>query len=273
MAFMNITTSLLIATYNWPEALELSLLSAFNQSVLPNKIIIADDGSTVETKILINQLRKKSPVPLLHVWHEDNGFRKTIILNEAIKRCESDYIIQIDGDIVLDNFFIEDHLYFARKGFYIRGSRTLLNEEDTNKLITNKLVNINAFNASNKNRISCFRSRLLAKIFVRLNNPRSIEGVKGCNMSFWKNDCITTNGYNNDITGWGREDSEFAARLINAGFLKRHVKFCAVCYHLHHHFFARDNDSKNLLLLQKTMYHKVKSCVNGININSDVEVW
>ncbi|MBS1578543.1 MAG: glycosyltransferase family 2 protein [Bacteroidetes bacterium] len=267
---MRISNSLLISTYNWPEALEICLLSVFNQSILPDEIVIADDGSENNTKKLIDALRKITSIPIIHIWHEDNGFRKTIILNESIKRCNGNYIIQIDGDIILDKFFVEDHLHFAHKGFYIRGSRTLINEANTNAIISDK----NAFPGSlDKIKISSLRNRFIASVFTKLNNPLSIEGVKGCNMSFWKKDCFTVNGYNNDIMGWGREDSEFASRLINAGFLKKHVKFSAVCFHLHHDFFSRDNDEKNLQLLQETQLRKIKFCTNGINNAFSVKVW
>jgi len=93
--------SLLISTYNWPRALELCLRSALDQTRLPEEILIADDGSTDETKTVIDELRKISKVPVHHFWHEDKGFRKTIILNEAIRQSRSEYIIQTDGDILL----------------------------------------------------------------------------------------------------------------------------------------------------------------------------
>lgn len=96
-----IKTSLLISTYNWCEALNLCLNSVLRQSQQPDEIVIADDGSREDTKLLIADFSKKSPVPIIHVWHEDIGFRKTIILNKAIAKCSSDYIIQIDGDLIL----------------------------------------------------------------------------------------------------------------------------------------------------------------------------
>lgn len=105
-----IKCSLIISTYNWPQALELCLNSVAVQKHLPNEVIIADDGSDDKTKSLIDQLKKDFPVPLIHVWHEDKGFRKTIILNKAVHQSTCEYIIQVDGDVVLDKHFIGDHL-------------------------------------------------------------------------------------------------------------------------------------------------------------------
>src|ERR1700712_962551 len=105
-----IKCSLVISTYNWPQALELCLKSVATQKHLPDEVIIADDGSGEETRLLIDKYKKDFPVPLLHLWHEDKGFRKTIILNKAINQSSFEYIIQVDGDVILEKHFISDHL-------------------------------------------------------------------------------------------------------------------------------------------------------------------
>ena len=71
----NISTSLIISTYNRSDALELCVKSVLRQSLLPDEIIIADDGSKEDTGELIHQLAASSEVPIIHVWHEDLGFR------------------------------------------------------------------------------------------------------------------------------------------------------------------------------------------------------
>ena len=102
--------SLVTPTYNWPEALELLLKSVLNQSVLPDEVIIADDGSKPDTKLLIDQYKKDFPIPLIHIWHEDKGNRKPRIMNKAIAKANYEYIIEIDGDIIMNRYFIQDHL-------------------------------------------------------------------------------------------------------------------------------------------------------------------
>lgn len=71
--------SLMISTYNWKEALSLCLYSAFAQTVKPCEILIADDGSRDDTKQLIDKMRTKTDIPIVHVWHEDKGFRLSAI--------------------------------------------------------------------------------------------------------------------------------------------------------------------------------------------------
>src|SRR6185437_1204228 len=114
----NFKIGLLISTYNWPEALELVFLSILGQARMPDEILIADDGSGDDTRKLIDSYREKFNIPIRHAWHEDNGFRKSIVLNKAVKLAESDYIIEIDGDIILDHRFIADHIKQAAKGFF-----------------------------------------------------------------------------------------------------------------------------------------------------------
>ncbi len=113
------TSTLVTPTYNWPEALELLLLSLLRQTRLPDEIIIADDGSKEETKSVIDKYKEKFSVPLIHIWHEDKGNRKPAIMNKAIAQAKGDYIIEIDGDIIMEKHFVEDHLRFAEEGIEI----------------------------------------------------------------------------------------------------------------------------------------------------------
>ena len=105
--------SLVISTYNWEEALNLVLKSAKEQSHQATEIIIADDGSNYKTKDIIKSFSKD--LNLTHVWHKDNGFNKSEILNKAIIKVKNKYIIQIDGDIILHKDFIKDHVKSAKK--------------------------------------------------------------------------------------------------------------------------------------------------------------
>lgn len=128
-----ISTSLIISTYNRSDALELCVKSVLRQSLLPDEIIIADDGSKEETGELIHQLATTSVVPIIHVWHEDLGFRLATIRNKAIVKATKEYIIQIDGDIVLHKDFVKDHVRFAQKGSFVTGSRVLIREALTKR--------------------------------------------------------------------------------------------------------------------------------------------
>ena len=256
-------TSLIIATYNWPVALELVLLSLLKQSKLPDEIIIADDGSTKETKQLIEGYTNKFQCKLQHIWQADKGFQKTKILNKAIAKASGEYIIQIDGDILLHKHFIKDHIYTAKKGTFIHGSRVFLNQEITHKVFDNLTYHFSILARGISNRLNGIRSSLLSTIISSKNT--SLEGTRGCNFSYWKQDLIKANGYNEDMKGWGKEDSELSIRLMNNGLQKHKLKGKAICYHLHHNISSREGLNINTAILETTLKNKVKSCTNGIS--------
>ena len=118
--------SLIISTYNRPDALRLCMLSAFAQKVLPDEIIIGDDGSDERTREAIDGLRSLSPVPIIHVWHEDNGFRLAMMRNKCVAVASGDYIVEVDGDVIMHPLFIKDHRDFAGEGYYLKGGRANL---------------------------------------------------------------------------------------------------------------------------------------------------
>ena len=137
--------SLIICTYNWPEALGLVLSSAITQAELPNEIIVADDGSDKSTAKVIQDFSKKSIVPTIHSWQEDYGFRAAKSRNKAIAKAYGDYIILIDGDIILHPKFIQDHIDSSQPGYFIQGSRVLITQERTRDTLTNMNVNFSFF--------------------------------------------------------------------------------------------------------------------------------
>ena len=256
-------TSLIIATYNWPEALEIVLLSILKQSVLPNEILIADDGSTKETKQLIKSYSNKFKSGINHIWQKNDGFQKTSILNKSITKASGQYIIQIDGDIIIHTHFIKDHIQMAKKGFFIHGSRTFLNDSTTQKAIKNSIINFSIFSPGITNRFNSLRSLLLSKVLS--NQNKKLKGTRGCNFSFWKQDFIKVNGYNEDMTGWGKEDTELSVRLMNSGLKKLKLKCLAVCYHLHHKISSKKGLNVNNSILTQIIKEKRQICINGIN--------
>src|SRR5579862_5854456 len=128
-------TTLVIATYNWKEALSLVLRSAATQSRLPDEVIVADDGSQDDTRALISGCARDYPVPLRHVWQEDLGFRVARSRNRAIAAARGDYILLVDGDMVLHRHFVADHLYFAAPSCVLQGGRLRASPRETARLL------------------------------------------------------------------------------------------------------------------------------------------
>jgi glycosyltransferase involved in cell wall biosynthesis len=258
-----VKTSLIIATYNWKEALELTLLSVRNQSRMPVEIIVADDGSRDDTRELIERLAAETPVPVVHVWHEDEGFRLGAIRNKAIARATGDYIIQVDGDVVLHSEFVRDHETFSKTGTYCPGSRTLLREAFTKGVFERKQITFSPFEKGIKRPLNSLRMPWLTPLIYP--DALRYDDIRGSNMAFWRADAIAVNGYNEDISGWGREDTEFVARLTFNGIKRRKLKFAAKQYHLYHPEASRDQLDDNDAILAATIDGRLTRCENGLD--------
>lgn len=256
-----ISSALVISTYNWPEALDLCLKSVANQVVMPDEIIIADDGSGPETQAVIERHKQSLKVPVKHLWHIDEGFRKSIILNKALKESSSDYVIQIDGDVILDKHFVYDHLACAERNTFIRGTRAMLTKEKTEKVLREGKVKFSPFEDGLNNWYNALRLPLVRWLGTR--KEMSSKRVRGSNLSFWKADFIKVNGYNNNLTGWGHEDEELAARFINNGIVKKIIKLSAVQYHLYHSVHSKANEPEHADEVDRVINEKIKTCSNG----------
>lgn len=253
--------SLIISTYNWPDALALCLQSILQQSLVPDEVIIADDGSGAATSSVIQTFRQHFQKPVKHVWQEDRGFRKSLILNKSIKEAVGEYIVQIDGDVILDKNFIADHAFVAEQRCFVRGSRGMLTPEKTREIITGKNINIHCWSLGVLNRNNVLRSPLLASLIAR--KSLSSRSVRGSNLAFWRSDFEQVNGYDNDLTGWGHEDEELATRFVNSGIFKKVVKLAAVQYHLHHKEAAKNNESVHAKMVLKKRMECAVFCING----------
>lgn len=255
--------TLIVTTYNWPEALKISLKSALTQTRLPNEIIVADDGSGESTLQVVDSIAREAPVDVVHSWHEDRGFRLAKSRNMAIAKARGDYIILIDGDIILERHFIADHCKFVQENCFVQGTRVLLGSDVSSLILTEKVTDISVRTPDIQNRKNGLRSAVLAKLFS-FKSTR-LKGVKTCNFAFWKKDAIRINGFNEEFVGWGREDSEFTARLLNLGVIRQNVKFYALGYHLFHPMNKRDRLAINDCILRKTIMEKKVWCERGLH--------
>lgn len=256
-------TSLIISTYNRPGALALCLESIKRQKQLPAEVIIGDDGSKDDTKILIENFQKDFPVPLLHIWQEDDGFRVAKIRNKCIAMAKYEYIIQIDGDMVLHPYFIVDHISCAREGYYIKGGRVNLTRAETERLCRNGTYrSLGFFTLGVTRRENSIHCLWLAKYLAPRRKTR--PGL-GCNTSFWKKDVLQINGYDEYYVGWGGEDYDFSIRLLNIGCKKLALKFAAIGFHLWHEDKFMQNRDKNFKYYFEKMAEKATWCERGID--------
>jgi glycosyltransferase involved in cell wall biosynthesis len=252
--------SLIISTFNRPDALAKVLAGVSGQTHSPKEILIADDGSAEPTRTLIDNWKNRSPVPVSHIWQPHEGFRKTIILNQAISAAQGDYIVFLDGDCVPHARFIADHESLAEEGFWVQGRRSFVK--------SNYVENFDPATTS------IWQWLLLGKMsgpFKAIRSPSPIirrgteqRGLIGCNMAIWREDLVAINGFDETYIGWGGEDSDIGSRLYHLGRPRKFVYGHAIVYHLNHPPLSRDSFRDNSSRLAETLRLKRVRCEQGL---------
>jgi GT2 family glycosyltransferase len=226
--------ALIITTYNWPEALQLTLQSVLGQTKLPDEVLIADDGSSVKTAETVESVMRRSGLKWYHVRHEDRGVRQSRIKNLAARYSNSAYLIFVDQDVVLHKEFVADHLRMAEKGTFLQGKRVLLPVSHTEKILDRgRFAQPSWWAKGIGNRKNALRVQFLGRWLAAPKNFQ--ESLRGCNLSMFKSDFIQVDGFDERFDGsWGREDSDICYRLFHSGLFVKNLWFVALQYHLHH---------------------------------------
>ncbi|MEO8999649.1 MAG: glycosyltransferase [Rhodanobacter sp.] len=255
--------SVAVITYNWPAALELVLRALAVQTELPCEVIVTDDGSQPATRELLERIALHYPVRLVHLWQPDDGARMSRARNRAIAAAQGDYIILLDGDMVAERHFIADHRAFARSGCFVQGSRVLTDAALTRRILEEDLVMPGFFSRGIERRRHTLHLPALTRWYAGPSAKR--RGIKSCNMAFWRDDLLRVNGFNEAMTGWGREDTEIAVRAFHAGLLRRDVRFSALATHLYHRTRKHLIDNPNDRVVDDAMARQLTRCEFGLD--------
>lgn len=258
------SVSLVVTTYNWPQALALVLDSARQQTRLPDEVIVADDGSGPDTRQLVCGVAAGFPVPLRHVWQEDEGFRAARSRNLAITAARSEYVLLVDGDMVMHPRFVADHLAAARRGSFVQGSRVLVAADFSARMLRQPDLRPAFVSGGVKRRRHTLRVPPLSRLYMRVRGGRP-RMVKTCNQGWWRDDLLALNGFDERMQGWGREDEELALRAWHAGIACHQLRLAGLAFHLHHPERHQDGASANDGYLAQTRALRTTRCESGIN--------
>ena len=236
-------TELIVSTYNSPRALNLCLTSVACQRLRPDSICIADDGSGPETARSIAEFAAAHPeLRLRHVWHEDRGFEKGAILNKAMASSEADFLVFIDGDVLIHPDFIARHVQLAQRGRFCTGSLIRL-DTPTTAIVTPEMVRDGTVFArcwlrqhGAIDRLGTWLKTMPFPMAVMnlldLLTPVQ-KALCGANASLFRDDALAVNGYDEQIK-YGGGDKDFGVRLANRGIRGRHLRYTAPLVHLDH---------------------------------------
>jgi glycosyltransferase involved in cell wall biosynthesis len=254
-----IRPSLLVSTSDNPVALNLVFAALQLQTRAPAEILVADDGSDDQTTAILATWAERFPFRLERLWQPHEGFRKTVILNRAVRAATGDYLIFLDGDCLPHRRFIADHLRHAERGAFVQGRRAGIRSRY-----------VRYISARHFHPIVLFLQRRLYGLKRGLRRPwagvriNDRSFIQGCNFAVWRDDFVRVNGYDETFVGWGHEDTELAERLCNAGLTCKTIIGQAIVYHLDHARVPHYRTVTNERILERTKREHRTRCEHGL---------
>lgn len=251
--------SIIVATYNRPDALDAVLRTLAQQSDRHFEVLVADDGSSPQTAALVDSWKARLSCRLVHVWHPDHGFRLAEIRNRAILLSEGDYCLFLDGDCIARPNFVAAHRALARRGWFVTGNRILVSRDLSERILRERLT---AERWSFTDWFRTWRSgginRLTPLLSLPLGPLRKVRagtwrGAQGCNVGVWRSDLIAIDGFDGKFRSWGREDSDLFVRLMRAGVRRKDGRMATGVLHLWHREADRSGLSENEVQLDEVL--------------------
>lgn len=211
------TTTVIIATYNWPEALELTIAGLLVQTDPDFDVIIADDGSTSETAKMIETFQANHDLRIRHIWHEDKGFRKAKILNQAIRIASSQLIVFVDQDAIAERNLIQLHREAYRPNQLAPGGYFKMSREQSATMNVDKVRAGEHEKFITEKHYRWLRKRHRNNLFYNFIGKKNRPKLMGLNFSVARDLLEKINGYDESYEGWGSEDSDLRTRMRLAG--------------------------------------------------------
>ncbi len=265
--------SVIITTYNSEEWLQKVLLGYSVQTEQDFEIVIADDGSTEATKKVLQSFQHLFQYPIIHVWQPDEGFQKCKILNKAILKTNSEYLLFTDGDCIPRKDFIADHLKHKETGYFLSGGYFKLPMKTSHSIKQEEIINQECFSLQWLIKNGVRRTFKLSKLtqsnlfatFMNWITPTK-KTFNGHNTSCFKEDLLAVNGFNEEMQ-YGGLDREVGERLFNLGVLAKQIRYSAVCLHLDHKrgYATSETWQKNNAIRNFNKKHKIIKISKGIS--------
>jgi len=267
--------TVIISVYKDIEALELILKSLNAQSYLSFDILISEDAQSVD---MLNFFKNyNGNIELNHISQRDDGWKKNIALNNAIRNSNGDYLVFLDGDIVPYYNFIENHIKLAEKNRFLSGRRVELGPFFSN-LIRRKYVSYRfleklyiffyPFFVLDKGRHLEEGLYLGIDTFLekKLNSKKKKKMMLvGCNFSCWKKDLEKINGFDEDyLSPSVGEDVDLAWRFNHFGITYKSVRYISNTFHLYHERNWGNAENENDLMMRDKIKNNEYRCNNGL---------
>jgi glycosyltransferase involved in cell wall biosynthesis len=272
---MTALISVIVATYNRPDALDAVLRSLSRQSDQDFEVIVADDGSRSDTAAVVDTWKDRLPGRVVHMWHPDDGFRLAEIRNRAIRAANGDYCIFLDGDCLARPHFVGTHRALAELGWFVTGNRLLLSKALSERILKENLQPEqwtlaewwDLRRADEIKRLAPLLSLSLGPL--RRLRTRDWRGAQGCNLGIWRADLLAVDGFEGAFASWGREDSDILIRLMHAGRRRKDGRMATGVLHLWHTEADRSGLQENEQLLGEIIASDRVRAVKGLSALCD----
>ncbi|MFN5006594.1 MAG: glycosyltransferase [Ignavibacteria bacterium] len=256
--------SLIIAVYKNVKALDLIFQSLSLQTFQDFEALVAEDGQDEAMHVFIDQAHQSYRFPIRHLTHEDDGFRKIVIGNEAIRNANGEYVIFIDGDCILHPRFIEEYHKAMKPGSFYFGRRVLLGPKTTRDLYTKSGFSI----PSTLSLLLSDSTQVREALYLPFLSPKEKVNreIWGCNWGVSKQHLLEVNGFDEDYTlpCFG-EDLDIDWRLAKLGLKRYSLKNKAIQYHMYHPLIWDKNiESRGRKLYEQKRDDGFVRCLNGI---------
>lgn len=272
----NLKVTVIVSVYKNIEALNIVLKSLQNQTIVPDEIIISEDGNSEIMKSFVENLQIEN-ITIVHLSCEDIGWRKNVALNKAIVNASGEYLIFIDGDVVPHKRFIEGHLYWSKPKRVCAGKRAELGANISKRILSGEMSideltskYILWVNKLHKDKVRHYEDGIYIKpngwLFKYLVSKKHISYIIGCNFSCYKEDMESINGFNEDYMHPSvGEDVDINWRFRGSGIEVVSVRNIANVYHLWHKKSFGANEGKiNNAILKEDFDKNRFVCLNGI---------
>jgi GT2 family glycosyltransferase len=269
--------SVIVTTYNRPDALR-AVLRALVEQADPNfEVLVADDGSEQATRQVLAEFRgvvgRPGPVRLVHAWQPDRGFRAAAVRNMAVAAAAGSYLVFLDGDCIPRPDFVSRHRQLAEPGYLVSGSRVLLSEPLTARLLSAdppSPPHVRGFGYWLVQRLLRRTNKVLPLLRLpdsRLRRYRSVrwKRIKSCNLAVWRSDYQAVNGFDESFVGWGHEDADLVLRLARLGVRRKGGAFSTEVLHLWHRENSRAAESDNRRRVEERMGSGVVQAQIGLS--------
>jgi GT2 family glycosyltransferase len=244
-------TAFVVLTYNRSDALLAVLRALSVQCTHDDVVLVADDGSRPEHVHALKAGLPSFRCEVWHVWHPDAGFTAARARNQGAVHARADYIVFLDGDCLPNPRFVENHAALAQAGHFVNGSRVLLSERLSRRVLSGEI------RLEDLGRAEWLQLRLagdvnkLTHLLYWRGAPGRVQtgfrwkGIRSCNLGVWYRDLQAVNGFDESFSGWGHEDADLVLRLHQHGCRRKNGYLATEVLHLWHPEHSRADEAGN----------------------------